>query len=217
LKAQLIKKSYLVLAFLLTIGAVLLYAATASDNFDRADAETLGANWTTHCGATTWQIVTNAASPDIDAASGPCAEHYNATTFTGNHESQATYSTAVNNKQIGPAARIQSGANTFYACEGDDNNGYYMVEVTAGTSATLASTATVLTVTDVLLISVDGSSITCKKNGATVLGPITDTSITGGQPGVAISNTGIGSQPRLDDWSGADIGAASAARRRVIN
>ncbi len=49
-------------------------------------------------------------------------------------------------------------------------------------------------------IEVSGSSITCKVNGSTVIGPVTDTSFSSGGIGFGSLNDAT-----FDNWSGGDL------------
>ena len=75
-------------------------AVVASDNFDRADADTLGSSWTTLAGTTPYPITghlviaTNQAG--ANAVDVGCYSYWNANTFSADQYSEATIPTTAN-------------------------------------------------------------------------------------------------------------------------
>lgn len=58
---------------------------------------------------------------------------------------------------------------------------------------------------DVVRIEVTGSSVSCKKNGTVVLGPITDSTLTSGQPGIGGGGTGYGGAAIAKNWQAGSL------------
>ena len=126
---------------------------------------------------------------------------WNANSFNGNHYSQVVL------KDLsvwggGPAVRIQSGADSYYWFANDSNNGLKIGKVISGVSSVLTSTTPKATTNDVLRLEVSGSKLTGKKNGMVVL-TATDSTLSGGAPGIYGSNNDAGQ--RLDDWEGGNL------------
>jgi hypothetical protein len=62
--------------------------------------------------------------------------------------------------------------------------------------------------TDVIRIEVTGTSLTVKKNGSAVIGPITDSAISSGQAGVYGLD---GGENKGDNWQADNIGGGGGS------
>lgn len=168
-----------------------------TDNFNRA---ALGSNWT--LGINT--VVISAST--VIKGNTASAEHsawWNANTFPSDHYSQDVVKLA-NTDGGGPLVRHQSGANTFYVFL-TDGTACHMYESTAGTFVQVGANYTnTLALNDVLKLDVTGSTLTPSING-TPLATRTDSSITGGAPGVHVFSTVVS----FDDWLGGPITAVN--------
>jgi len=165
-----------------------------TDNFNRA-GPALGSNWTNGINS----LVISAST--IVVGNTGAAENtawWNANTFPSDHYSQAVIKADVDGG--GPLVRHQSGANTFYGCD-TDGTGLQMWEVTAGTFVALgAAYANNTSVNDVFKLDATGSTLTPSLNG-TPLATRSDSSITGGAPGIHCFSTAMS----FDDWLGGPI------------
>ena len=178
---------------------------TATDNFNRADTGTLGANWTKQ---TTWefQIISNQAASN--GGFNPVSEYWNAGTFSGDHSSEAAISGMVSgNTYVGVAVRCSTSAETYYALKTDGASGITgggghtrIVKVVAGAETALLDIDCPFADGDVIKLAIAGTTLTAYKNGASV-GTTTDSSLSGGKPGLFV----YGNAARVDNWTGADI------------
>lgn len=173
------------------------------DNFDRADAGTLGSNWTLISG-NHWGINSNAAV--MGWANGVSRNYYSAATFADDQYSQCVIKTLSTNgvEYCGPLVRRTSGDFYYVKCNSSGTGLYKWV---SGVDTQLGSTVSAVSVDDIVRIEAEGSNITVKKNGTTIIGPISDSSITSGSPGIAGNDSGNGGI-KVDDWEGGDITAS---------
>lgn len=168
----------------------------AADDFNRADAATLGANWTDVIGGCS--IITNRCG--FDASTHNIAS-YSAETWNPNQEVQATVvGTAMD---CGPAVRISAtgGGQCYFlvARPGD----LRILMFSGGNSYTLVLDCGVVPASgDVLKLTVDGTTLTAFRNGSQV-GTATDNTIASGSAG--IWGYGTGADRFVDDWSATNI------------
>lgn len=166
-----------------------------SDNFNRADANPIGGNWTTPPAyVNAMKIVSNAA---YGTSTSPNMAFWNHDSFNADQWSQAT---VVGNTYLnGPAVRINGTTGNCYALLVTSTNGLRLYAISSGSYYPLTSIYAISTpLGSVLKISVTGSSITCYLNGTHIADlDTTDTGITSGQPGI----TSYSSSPGVDDWS----------------
>ena len=165
-----------------------------TDNFNRA-GPALGSNWTTGVSSV---VISASTVITCSTGGGDGTAWWNANAFSGDHYSQIVYKTDADGG--GPTVRYQSGADTFY--ELYTNNAVLQVyEVTAFTYAQLgADYANNPAVNDVFKLDATGSILTPSLNG-TPLATRTDSSITGGAPGIHCFSNVI----TFDDWLGGPI------------
>ena len=175
-----------------------------SDNFTRGNSANLGANWSNTLGVSDpIQILSNAA---VQTSATFSAEGWTANVFTANQFSKVTFSGIGTTRSL-VAVRMQTAANTYYACGKDTNANatkYIMEKVIAGTQTSLWNPATTtVTAGDVVELDVVGTTLTCIVNGST-FHSLTDASIsTAAQPGLIASGTGTTAQFTL--WSGGNL------------
>lgn len=172
----------------------------ASDDFNRADSGTLGANWTVQSGANDLRIVSNQADADAD----PCQDYYNAVTWPNNHYSQVTVKTPIGvggGKGFGPSIRLSSIANTGYHSLGNDA-GTDLYLAVAGVYTLLGHSGTVVVNNDVLYLEGNGTAVVLKLNTVTKIS-VVDATIAAGNAGLigAISS----GEPKGDNWSGGSL------------
>lgn len=160
---------------------------SVSDNFNRADAATLGANWTNDQGSG-FGISSNQAQPKTAANYG--SAFWSANSFNNDHSSEFTCASANLYPAVG--VRMSSGSN-WYA--------YFAhreVQKAVGGSVTLMGTFTnTFGSGDVAKLTATGTTLEGFKNGASQ-GTLTDASLSTGAPGlVAYDNATL-----MDDWTG---------------
>lgn len=173
----------------------------ASDNFNRADAGTLGANWTTITGFTSLRVTSNQATTDGD----PQGNRYNAVTWPANQYSQVTLKSFISvgaGKGFGVVARAATGAETAYLAFGN-TSGLELYKVVATVFTQLGTSATVPVVNDLLYIEAKGTAIKVFLNGVQKIS-VTDSAIASGNAGLFAGDDGL--HPAGDDWSGGNFG-----------
>ena len=180
-------------------------AATASDNFNRANGS-LGPSWTNISDgglAIASQAVAGTAS------AGVSGDTWTAATFTGNQYSQvAVTSTQLTGGQwIGPMVRAQNGGKSAYVGIYKWNNGSPELQLfkRSGSNGSVWTqlggtyNSGALAAGTQLQVKATGSTIAFLQNGVQRISA-TDTSLTGGAPGIMSYGTG-----QVDNWSGGDV------------
>jgi hypothetical protein len=181
---------------------------TFTDDFNRADTGASGgwgANWTTYQeGSATssgFQILTNKAH--IVTSFTLRSAKWNGGSVGADQFSQATMSAGSVDFGEYVAVRKADG-NNFYAAGRLNDVTVRLVKYVAGVQTTL-DTQTVSTVNgDVFKLTVSGTTLNFYVNGVLKIGPITDSSLASGQPGLRSINT-----TDWEDWSGGDLSATT--------
>jgi hypothetical protein len=199
---------------LLAASLVLWAALPATEAFTGAnttDLVTHNGSWTYSNGGD-WEINTNA---------GRCAQgnydgiaYWNADSFDSDQYSQAVVANLSGDTWIGVIVRVNGASmnNGYYATWDASGENLVLRELTAGSWANIATTAAAgLEVSDVVRLEAEGTYLTVKVNGSTVLGPSTDSSFASGSAGI-VCYAPEGS--RIDDWEGGNL-AAPAGRRKI--
>ena len=189
-------------------------ATSASDDFSRADGS-LGPNWTNISDgglAITSQAVAGTAaagvSGDIRTAETYASDQYSQVTVT------STQLTA--GQWIGPMVRAQNSGQSAYVGIYNWSNGnpVLMLFERSGSNWTqLGSTynSGPLSAGAQLEVTAIGSTISFLLNGVTRISA-TDTSLTGGAPGIMSYGTG-----QVDNWSGASITVTSGIQVNYLS
>jgi hypothetical protein len=182
-------------------------AATASDNFNRANG-TLSGSWTSISDGAL-KITSQAVAGSVGA--GYSGATWNAATFGSNQASQVEVTSAqlTGGQWIGPAVRAQSGGQNTYLGIYFWNSGSPQLRLykrISGSWIQLGASynSGALAAGTQLLLQASGSSITFLQNGVARVS-VTDTSLTGGAPGIMAYGTG-----RADNWTGATLAASAA-------
>lgn len=191
---------------LLLIASQDAFAVTATDNFNRVNGG-LGPNWTdiTDGGLTisSEQVVgTNAASTSGDIRT---AETYASDQFS---QIQITSTQLSGGQWIGAAVRAQSGGDNLYTGIYYWNNGAPLLMLfkrfSGGWTQLGSSFASgPLAAGTQLQLAAIGSSLTFSENGTAVI-TATDTSLTGGAPGIIAYGTSA-----AGNWAGGDNSSSS--------
>ena len=86
----------------------------AFDDFVRANAFTLGANWTNTEGS--WEVFSNSAVVTSSGAGSYSSTYWNAISWPNDQYSQITVNTidSTGDSPIGPAVRMSSSSETYY-------------------------------------------------------------------------------------------------------
>jgi hypothetical protein len=172
----------------------------ATDNFNRA-AGALGASWTDVRVGLAIGGASEANRADSTTASG-AASYNNTVTWPNDQYAQVVIRTSVANADegAGPAVRMVAGSTLYFAQGGLTDTRLY--KGVANSFSQLGSTAGAVASGDILYIEAVGNQITMKKNGSTIIGPITDSSIASGNAGMWTSSA---STLSVDDWEGGDF------------
>ena len=175
-------------------------ATTASDNFNRANGS-LGANWTD---MTVGGLAISGDNVIGTQASGNSGDIYTGATFASDQSSQVQVtSTPIGGGQwIGPAVRAQNGGQSLYVGIYFGNNGSPVLDLFKlinGSWTQLGSSfaSGTLAAGTELTLSVTGSTLSFSENGVVEI-TATDTSLTGGAPGIMAYGTAT-----AGDWVGA--------------
>ena len=175
---------------------------TASDDFNRADGA-LGSNWT----AMSDGAMTISSQVVAGGSSGQSGDTRTAETYASDQYSQVqvTSTQLTGGQWIGPAARAQNSdlyVGIYFWNGGSPQLRLY--KRTSGSWTQLGSSYSTsgLAAGATLGLTATGSTISFLLNGSPVI-TVTDTSLTGGAPGIMAYGTA-----RADNWAGGNIGAA---------
>ncbi len=171
----------------------------ASDDFNRANGA-LGTNWGDVTGLSTFTIQSNAAI----AVGSILGNRFINVSAPNDQYAKTTLSIlrSTSDEGVGPAVRMASGAITMYFAQCNTTE-IKLYRVVGGSFVQLGSDAAAGAVNDIILIQAVGTSITVKKNGTTIIGPITDANIASGDWGMWGSNPTGGINPvAVDNWEG---------------
>lgn len=203
------------------VGAALAFAGTGTDNFDRADNTDLGANWDPYDNPSSapCQILGNAV--ENTTALVDCVEGFNNYIPTANQYAQITVSGLASGTRWNQVIVRLQAPSTYsgYVCRAqptDQTNTTRIRRADAGSMSTLVNeTATTWADGDVLRCEASGSSITAKRNGATLISG-SDATYGSGRGGIGVlDNTDFFSSP-LDNFEVGDLGGAAVVRHRPL-
>ena len=185
-------------AFLVGVGNVLPTGALATDTFTRANENPITGNWTAMTGLDTFEVSGNTAIPH--SLFSACGVYYNPLAWNPIQYAQCkvTITGTSANNGAGPAVRMSTSANTFYAAVIDASGNYAVLKNVAGTTTNLRTGTVTYSAGAVMKLSVTGSTLTLTYNGSQVGATISDSSITSGNPGIYYSNTLTTAS--VDDW-----------------
>jgi hypothetical protein len=181
----------------------------ASDNFNRADANPIGGNWTTVPGANPFQILGQKAQGTVANVSN--ASYWNADAFADDQWSQLTHVVRETNSGAGPIVRAQADANTFYLFAAISSVSRYY-RCVGGSMTQLGSNAGNTWEGVPLKLEVVGDVLTGYIDGA-AQSTRTDSNIPGGG---AAGMRAYGTAHKLDDWSGGNMATGNRRRRLLL-
>jgi hypothetical protein len=178
----------------------------AFDDFNRADAGTLGANWTDLQGSI--DIVSNQAKT---TAAGLERAYYTAASAPDNQYSQVVAAGVGTNGFQGPMVRasdvfvLNTSGNAYFLVWSSSGAAQGLYKLANGVTSLLQSITGSLSANDLLKIVANSNVIQCFKNGTQLGTDQTDGSLSSGSPG--IYNTQNASlQVIFDDWQGGSVG-----------
>jgi hypothetical protein len=181
-----------------------------SDDFTRANAANLGANWTDAIGG--HDLVSNQAQGET--AGTDHVSVWAGAALGADHEVQVTLGNLQNATRYGGGVVRWSGTSGYaFITDGSSGAGHTeLAKWTSGSYSVLQAIATTFSNGDVLKLTVSGTTLRCYKNGAQVGADETDSDFSTGQPGVETYGTAL-----LDDWSATDGAAAVATAGPLAN
>jgi len=176
-------------------------SGSASDNFNRANGP-LGSNWTDMSDGG----MTIASQAVAGGSSGMSGDMWTGSSFGSDQFSQVqlTSNQLTGGEWIGPAVRAQNGGQNLYLGIYFWNNGSPQLRLylrTSGNWTQLGSSynTSALPAGTTLELSATGTTISFLENGTPVI-TVTDSSLTGGAPGIMAYGTG-----QADNWSGGNM------------
>ena len=194
---------------------------TFADTFDRANANLTGSTssdglftWLdVDVGGNNWDIVSNAASASAGDGFRTCRA--NADLDTDDHYSEAVIGTATYSTggTLGVLARFVVTSTAGYGFEIGNVGGNLRRTYRYDTDANIASDTTAPATSGTLRIEVDGSSITAKISGSTVLGPTTNTQFAGQlRTGISAYSDTAGTSLTFASFGAGDLVVAGKAK-----
>lgn len=205
-------KDAVAIAYHYTLEPAVAWATTlATENFTGTDGDLTGRTFVhpwTEFNSTGWTVASNQA---VVSASGTSNEaRADAALATGDMSIQATLvsisGAGTGAARCGVIGRKENNATrTFFMMNGDAAPGgtanFHTSKLVAGTRTTVASTNSTINANDVILLNLNGSTITGYVNGSVKVGPTTDTeSMAGTYGGIATSVSATSVTCTLDDW-----------------
>lgn len=177
----------------------------ATDDFNRANDPTgLGANWTNNdVGA--FYTVTGSQAQVTSIV--PVLHRYTAISWPNDQYAKVTLTTltAASDEGPGPACRLSAVEQTGYIVQANTTE-IKLYQVAQGSFTQLGSDAAAAATNDVLELICSGTSLSVKKNGATIIGPLADS------PGIAAGSAGLwgfqaSATVTVDNFEGGDLEA----------
>jgi hypothetical protein len=180
----------------------------ATDDFNRADSGSLGANWTeTDHGL---QIVSNEARVITNGAYQ--FAYWNADAFDSDHYSQAVFAGSPADMEV--CTRVQAGGNLYMLMVNSGSTVTRIYKRLSGSFTQIGSDGAAPTVGHTYKFEANGSALTGYDNGVAISGPGSggDASITGGSAGLGGSSSGVG----WDDWQGGDVNPPAPSGGAIV-
>jgi hypothetical protein len=171
-------------------------ALPATDNFNRADANPIGGNWSTVQGLNALQLQNNSVNGSVNNTDN--AAYWNADSFANDQYSQIKKLTT--SSDHGPLVRVAT--NNCYMAD-VYSTGIDIWKYVAGSWTQLGSTISItLAANDVLKLSATGTTLEIFQNG-TSRGTRSDSELATGSAGIWAYNnyTNI----NVDDWEGGNV------------
>jgi hypothetical protein len=179
----------------------------ASDNFNRANANPIGAPWTTGFGESAMQIVGNVATPSTLA--GDCGADHTGITWPNDQYVKAKLScvgTSGGGSGVCLKIRSATGARTYYRLEIDHaaTNNIYLEKCIATVFTPLTGFPLTLAWTDgdTWELQASGTKISVFRNGVLV-GSATDSEIASGNTGMGYSSSETSAS--INDWEAGNL------------
>lgn len=214
-------KKLLTVIISIVAGITLLATQIITDDFNRANSNGLGANWTIRPTSTEdgWDVDTNQAR--VQSPGGGALGWYSGAGWTGGtaQYSEFAIKSLQSGKDFGPACRVSgSSVATGQAYLYDINDTDAAVSLGSSISTALyrqttgqtfnqigSSVSVTISASDVIRVECNGSTIRGLVNGSVKISG-TDSTFSSGNPGLY---TGSGTTSTFDDWAAGDFGGGS--------
>jgi hypothetical protein len=171
-------------------------ALPASDNFNRADSTSLGANWTEVLDNA--EVKSNAFIGNVGGGITTIAR-WTADAFNADQKAQCL----VPDNYGGPCARVQSNGNGYWALYGSSASTLYRVDGGTGALTSLGALTSGTNIT--ARIEAEGTTIRVYRNGTLDLS-VTDSNYASGAAGIGNYFVAVG----CDDWTADNLAAAAS-------
>lgn len=170
------------------------WSTVATDNFNRTNADNLGANWTNMHVSNTPDIVSNQAVGY--SSGGDHGAFWNANSFNTVQASEATF---IGGSGVYAGVTVRASADSCYGFYGDTGDGCYLFKVLGDVWTQIGSAGSAFSANDVIRLEVDASgNLTAKVNGTTRLTAAAQTEIhNAGAAGLWFYQNGT-----VDNWKG---------------
>lgn len=182
----------------------------ASDAFTRANATTLGANWTQAKGMSgSLGVESNAADMGNAGAGNRAGSYYSAVAFPNDQYSQALISALCSSEGGITVRSITSGTQRNQYIAGVDPNDFggattfRILKHVANVVTSLGTSATAAAAGQTWYLEAQGTSLVAKQNGTSTI-TLTDASLTAGAAGLFAAHN-VDNVALYDDWVGGDF------------
>jgi hypothetical protein len=180
----------------------------ATDDFNRADADPIGGNWSTPTGCSAARVRHNCLQKSL-SGSTPWGTYWSADSFENDQYSQCI-GLNLSGGPAGPAVRIDAGSATAYVYGMRSTTIQRFFKIVAGTWTQLGSDeGQTITTSTVCKISAVGTTLSLYADGS-LIDTRTDSTIASGSAGVMWYDG-----QSYDDWEGGNIVAAATGHPTI--
>jgi hypothetical protein len=173
-----------------------------TDDFNRADAGDLGANWTELVDGL--KVASNRCAAVNDNVYQPA--YYSGSSWGSDQSAQVTLGASFTD--AGPVINAGPG-NNYYMGMASASAGMRIYRVDSGSFTLLDGIGGSVTTGDLIKLGRSGGTVTYYKNGVSQ-GSVSDSTYTGGSPGLYLRNNTSGES--LDDWVGTGESGGGGAK-----
>ena len=185
--------------------------ATYSDNFNRSDTGAnagWGANWTHSPANTGFEVLSNQGRTVSNFTER--LARYTGGASANNQFSKATVASLSGDGYAYVAVRAADLSNCYVGGFLSSNQ-VRLTKIVSGVGTNLGTTSVTFSTNDTIEIRADGTSISLYVNDGLQIGPITDTDLSSGSPGIYTLNSNT-----FDDWSGGDLTAPTVKKLKLL-
>lgn len=180
----------------------------ATDDFNRADAADLGANWTNMSGFPGMRLLSNKTQPST-ATGDYSFSYWNADSFNSDHYSQAKSGGGT----VGQAvilARASGSEDCYLVLKNYVSGACTLFKRASGSFTQLQSYGTpTINAGDLMRIEAEGSSIRFYIAGVQQGTTATDSALATGSAGIGGNSNSSNGEGQMDDWEGGNLSVAA--------